>query len=69
MNEFCQISTELLPFIFVENWFRCSILSIILSIFFKFYMRVDIRKDCFAIANPFILSKHYIFENMMKLFI
>ena len=59
MGNFHQISTESLPFIYVENWFRCSILSIIFSIFFNVNcIRVDIiRKECYGIANRLILSK------------
>ena len=31
MDKFCQICTELLPFICVENWFPCSISCIFLA--------------------------------------
>ena len=51
MGKFRQISTELVPFIYVENWFLCSILSII--IFFKLCIRVN-RKECYEIANHLI---------------
>ena len=36
MDKFCQISTELLPFIYVENWFQCSILFFLCK-----HLRID----------------------------
>ena len=55
MDEINRISTEVLPLVYVENWFRCSILGIFGPIFFKFCMRVDIRKQCYGIAYRLIL--------------
>ena len=42
MGKFRQMSTDLLPLIYVENWFPCSILGILLPIFFKLCIRVGI---------------------------
>ena len=42
MGKFRQISTELLPFIGVENWFPCSILHIFWSIVYILCVLVDI---------------------------
>ena len=28
MGKFCQVNSELLPLICVENWFQCTILAI-----------------------------------------
>ena len=42
MGKFQQINTELLPLIYVENWFLCSIFGIFWLIFFKLCIEVDI---------------------------
>ena len=44
MDTFRQISTELLPWIHVENWFRCSISHIFWPIVFQLCIGVDIFK-------------------------
>ena len=59
--------TELLPFIYVENWFRRSILIIILSVFFKFCMRVDIRKDYLRLQIVFFFFKKLVTAFDLKL--
>ena len=41
-----QINTELQPLIDFRNWFSLSIFGILLQIFFKLGMRVDIGKEC-----------------------
>ena len=46
MGKFWQISTELLPWIDVRNWFSLSIFGIPLPIFFKLGMIVNIVKEC-----------------------
>ena len=51
MGKIWQISTELRPLIDVRNWFSLSIFGILLSIFFKLAMRVDIVKECSGIVD------------------
>ena len=51
MGKFWQISTELWPLIDVRNWFSLSILGILLPIFFKLGMRVNIVKECSGTAE------------------
>ena len=51
MGKFWQISTELQPLIEVRNYFSLSIFDILLPIFFKLAMRVDIGKECPRIAD------------------
>ena len=51
MGKFGQISTELRPLIDVRNRFSLSIFCILLSIFFKLGMGVDIVKECSWIAD------------------
>ena len=50
MGIFRQICTELLPLVYVRNWFSLSIFGISLPIFFKQCMKVDIGKECLGIA-------------------
>ena len=50
MGKFCQIKTELQPFIDVSIWFSLSIYGIPLPIFFKLGMRVDIVKEFSGIS-------------------
>ena len=58
MGKFRQMSTELLPLIYVENWFPCPILSIIWSIFFNFCTKVYISKEYYGIAECLILANN-----------
>ena len=51
MGKFWQISTELRPFIDISIWFSLSIFGILLTIFFKLGMGVDIVKECSGIAD------------------
>ena len=51
MNNFRQISTELLPLIYVENWFLCSILGNFWLIIFKLCILVDNGEECFVIID------------------
>ena len=51
MSKFRQLSPELWPLIDVKNSFPLSILSIFGPIFFKLYIRVDIRKEWFGIVD------------------
>ena len=51
MGKFWQISTELRPLIDVRNWFSLSIFGILIPIFLKLGMRVDIGKECPGIAD------------------
>ena len=50
MDEFSQISTELLPFICVENWFSCSISCSFWSIVFKQTSNMS-EKEWFGIVD------------------
>ena len=54
---FNQINTELLPLVYVENWFTCSILGILWLIFFKLCIWVDIGEAWFGIIDGYISSK------------
>ena len=59
----CQISTETLPLIGIENLFPLSILSIFQLIFFKLCIRVDIGEELFGIVDGNILSnKHRVID-------
>ena len=51
MGKFWQINTELRLLIDDRNWFSLSIFGILLPIFFKRGMRVDIVKECSWIAD------------------
>ena len=51
MGKFWQISTELRPLIDVRNWFSLSTFGILLPIFLKLGMIVDIVKECSWIAD------------------
>ena len=51
MAKFWQISTELGPLIDVRNWFSLSIFGILLLVFFKLGMIVEIVKECSGIAD------------------
>ena len=51
MGEFRQMNTELMPWIFVENWFLCSIFGIFWPILFKLCVQVDIGKEWFKIID------------------
>ena len=49
MGTFCLLSPELWPLIEVRNSFSLSIFAILLPIFFKLCMRVDIGNMCFGL--------------------
>ena len=51
MGKFRQLSQELWPLVDVKKLFPLSILSIFRLIFFKFCVRVDIRKEWFEIVD------------------
>ena len=51
MGKFRQLSQEFWPLIDVTNSFPLSILRIFLPIFFKLYIRADIREEWFGIVN------------------
>ena len=51
MGKFRQISLELLPLIYVENWFPASILGIFWPILFKLCILVDIGQEWFEIVD------------------
>ena len=48
MGKFRQISTELLPLIYIQNWFLNSILGIFWPILSKSCIRVDIGEEQFG---------------------
>ena len=61
MGKFCQVNSELLPLICVENWFQCTILSNLRPFFFKLCtcIWVDIGEEKFGIIDGQILSNKH----------
>ena len=61
MGKFCQVNSELLPLICVENWFQCTILSNLRPFFFKLCtcIWVDIGEEWFGIIDGQILSNKH----------
>ena len=53
MGKFCDISTELWPFIDVRNSFTLSIFGIFYRFFFELCMSVDIGTEFLWIADSF----------------
>ena len=51
MGKFRRISKELWPLIEVRNRFSLCIFGIVLLIFFKIGIRVDIGEECLGIAD------------------
>ena len=56
MGKFCLISTELWPFICVENWFPCSISVNFWPIVFILYICVDIKEEWIGIVDGYMSS-------------